>query len=185
MTVFRTYCAALLILCALPADADPAWRQFFDAPGAVIERCEDGQREAVQLPGDVQVVRERQGSDWTYIGIDRSDAGAVGCVSRVLMEINRVSSQCPSFLDAAHQVRLSAYLDRLSDFFAANAVPDVSAEGFLARVGAYAAQDPQLQCADITEDFKRFALQLTDPASEALVDELLGVPRLPVLNPCF
>lgn len=183
--MIRYVLAALLL--AAPAEADPAWVQFFEAEGAQIERTADGAREAVTLPGDVQVLRQTSRTDagWIYSGIDRSEHGAVGCVSRILSDIKRVAAQCEAVLSASQSTQLDAHLERIAVFYAQNAVPPITAETFLADLNAYSVQDPALQCGEVTEDFVAFADQLTGAASKALIDDLLSAPRLPVMNPCL
>ena len=179
------YLTCLLLLMAAPVQADPSWAQFFNAPGAEIDRSAEGGREAVQLPGDVLVMRQRGADGWSYVGLDRSAQGAVGCVALLLIEVNRAAAQCESFLRADQTQQLRENLTRLSDFYASNAVPATTADAFLAEVAAHAAQSPPLQCVEITDGFSQMAGQLTDATSKSLMDDLLSVPRLPVKNPCL
>lgn len=173
------------LLLAAPAQADPEWAAFFDAPGAQVERMAEGTREAVTLPGSVQIVRQKQEDGWVYVGIDRSDHGAVGCVARVLREMTRAVTQCPDAFPEQNAAQLDSHTARLSEYYAQNAVPSTTASAFLEDLRSYAQQTPKLQCARITPDFLRMADQLMGADSPALIDDLLSTARLPVDNPCL
>jgi len=172
-------------LLAAPAMADQSWASFFDAPGAEVERTEDATRETVRLPGDVVVLRQKDQGGWTYSGIDRSPHGAVACMSRILFEIKAVSAQCEGTLSQDNITRLGTHVSRIATFYGENAVPRTSAADFMSDLDTFIAERGPLQCADITDDFKAFAAQLTGEASTAIIDDLLSVPRLPVANPCL
>jgi hypothetical protein len=182
--MIRTLLAALWL--AAPAAADPSWAQFFDVPAAEVERTADGQREAVRLPGEIQIIRTREGEGWTYAGLDRSDHGAVGCVAAILVELVRPVEDCKGVFTDGERARLHSHLDRVAGFYAGNAVPATTKSAFLDRLAARTtSQGDALQCDALSDDFKPFARSFVGPDSEALIDDLLSVPRLPVLNPCL
>lgn len=184
------YVMAVCAMAAVPvhADADPSWVQFFEAPDAVIERGTDAQGkpiEVVHLRGDVQVQRRETETGWSYVGVDFSAQGSVGCMARVLVEFQRIATKCPELTTEAQAEDLRGKIARLSVFFEANAVPSQTAGEFMQDVQEVVDRDVPFVCADVTPDFLRLRDQVLDPGFAPVMDELLSVPRLPVSNPCF
>jgi hypothetical protein len=176
--------AVIASLLAAPVMAgDHPWSVFFEGAEADVRTGPDlsgKSTERVTLPGDVQLMRYLENDDWVYIGIDQSDAGAVGCMAGIYGELQRLQTHCPESFTPEQSETLTEVLGRIADFYVANAVPQTTREEMLAELP----KDP-LVCSEVTDDFIQFRDQMLSPDMTPIIDELLAEPRLPVTNPCL
>ena len=185
--------AALAIALASPVpafDIDYA-RLFAETPEAVSPVGEQSRR--LDLPGPV-VVMETTASDGSksYMGLDESPAGAVGCTFRLLLDLSAMAEVCPALLDPAQTTTLADRLERTADYMAANTVPPVAPGDIATRLAALiAARTAHLKtavaCDDkaMMEEARPFITTLTGPSFKPILDQQLAVPRLPVAHPCL
>lgn len=121
--------------------------------------------------------------------IDTSGKGAVLCTHSMLALARSFASLCLSGREA-EIVRLDAALARFEAFEVKHGGWTPSqATGFTERAGASELGKEQSSCAALDDDAKAamnaLVQEFGSPNSEALVDDMLSVPRKPLMNPCL
>lgn len=187
---------AALALAALPAVADPLGLVDYDALFAQhadrVVTSTDGQQ-VLDLPPSTRITR-MTGDSSTVVGIDLSEGGAPGCIAAILVDVAALLRACPDSFTDAQRGAVETHADRLSRFYAANVLPQVTPEAarlrFDARVADRAADwtgRPDWSAAACIADPENAPLldTVTSNGFRNILESVLAVPRLPVSNPCL
>lgn len=193
MSVLRL--SALLVVFALPVHAqDPAsgaidFDLLFEQNADAVEELSTGQgstRWQLALPGEVVVWADGTEDARRYSAMDLGPTAAVGCLWETYQQVSQIATVCPDILPEASLENLARYRDRVARFVAANTVPAVDGDAFLAYWDARLGDLPPETCDQFTApgstDFLR---TLSGPGFTVTLDVILEVPRLPAANPCF
>lgn len=147
----------------------------------------------ITMPGPVVVFRNETDGDPIYSTVDQSSAGPVACMIEVLASISSLET-CDGALTDRRKTAVADGLDQLASFTANNTYPPVAAADrddfratFLAELTARQAPNAEWFCSTVNDDVgvTRFVRNFVDSLAEDGLAELLEIPRLPALNPCY
>jgi len=143
--------------------------------------------------GGASIQRFRSGGEAIERGTDRSGHGAVLCVWQVFITIRHSVAAC-----APDRADLLAELDRsiaaTNGFIVANSPGPVTLSAVEARahaiddqaIAGFAKLAPAARAKACAADWAtQIAARLTPVAVRGWTDDLLSVPRLPVMDPCL
>ena len=179
----RGLLAALLL--AGTAHADPLgvndYETMFETHADQLLTDAGGAR-VLELPEGVAIYETLNGAERLYAGVDMSEGGPVGCLASIYIQIMGYSQACPDLVAPVDE----AQLGRLLTFYGANAVPAVEPADLRERFDAEVAlnRDQITQCTK-THGVVEVAAFFQGEKGDALLDQVLATPRLPVSNPCF
>ncbi|MDX8350066.1 hypothetical protein SLH49_18910 [Cognatiyoonia sp. IB215446] len=188
MSMMTKYVAAFVMLLAARAGADPLglidYEQLFAENADAVEAA-DADRDLLQV-GDIVILRGNE-DDVTFMGLDQSGHGAVGCFVSVLASLESALLACEVTLPAEQQAISDDYRARALAFYAENAFPPADPAEVMRRYDALVASEIDLArpfCSDpsVVTDFSD-RLFVADTNDE--IDGMMSIPRLPVANPCL
>jgi len=188
MNMTMKWVAALMMLLAARAGADPLGLIDYDrlfAENAADVEVADADRDLLQV-FDIAILRGNE-DDVTFMGLDQSGHGAVGCFVSVLASLESALLACDVTLPAEQQAISEDYRARALAFYAKNAFPPVDLAEVTRRYDALVASEIELArpfCSDpsVVTDFSD-RLFVADTEDE--IDGMMSIPRLPVANPCL
>lgn len=186
------------VLCApgaaRAADLSPAQMQQLSAqPGVVVAHRPDGA--TTWTRNGVVIERDVKGSAATAFSYDTTGKGAVMCTLMVDVEIRAILDTCPSepLGDLRHD--LDDSIARINDFVVRNSLTPISLDALHAQEAADGAQavagvprppEPGKLCTEgATSLFVATLARMTREQRRKATDDLLSIPRWPVLNPCL
>lgn len=186
----------VLIHCGTAAGAfEIDFAALITAHEAEVTQAQPGIR-VLEMPGPV-IVSEITQTDGTrrYLGVDHSGLGAVGCNFRVLIDMVMAAGMCPGTLTTQESAVLDRHLERTALFVGRNTVPPVHEAEIrpmlldrLRKLTEQYEHGGGVQCPDPqsgAQDWAEMARNLARPGGQAAVERALGLPRLPVVNPCL
>ena len=135
-----------------------------------------GPASAETLVNGIQTIRRGD----TVTKVDRTGKGAVLCMRGILQAIRAVGQACHEDADPEFQQELKTSLDPIDQFIAENA-----RNGTVPSRSGTAERQPRSVCGRDAE--MMYGAFRTGAAAglRAQVDDLLSIPREPVLNPCL
>lgn len=190
-------CLSLGTAWAQPAPREGLFETFARQPGArIVQTGPDGQPVAVEVNG-VVMTRMVQGGRTIVAGVDRTGRGAVLCIWMMLNVVQMALEACHSDDDIVLRQETAASVQRMLDFILANDLerrPRAEWEAVLDHQRR--PMRDQLSSTDPTRlanacrtgpvgDVLRNYRSMPPAERQRMVDDLLSIPRHPVLNPCL
>lgn len=199
----------LVLHLMISAHAEPwntPYEKFFTQSGveAEFETLSDGTEiRTLMLPGKVLLEQRRKNGEISTLTLDQSGLGAVLCSKEIYLAAKMAVDTCRDLENARVSGLLDTAINRINEFIAINSVEQISlnslVEADLAKLSRFRKQlgaspdDGQVaSCKTLNPERAYFAMQIaksiekmSDEEFSHDVDELLSVPRLPVMNPCL
>lgn len=123
-------------------------------------------------------------------GVDRN--GAVGCLFSMVAELRGYVSACGLEVPSEARAVLEQTYERVGRYVAANAVPLMEwseLDGYAGSLSVADGMPPiapsEEACREVDSIIGSVVSNLQDRDQSAELDQLLSVPRLPVMNPCL
>jgi len=177
------------------------WDVLADQPGVEIttgQNTNGDETRDILLPGKVSIHETRHDDKIERVEQDISGHGAVMCVWGIYTALRSVFDLCPTNSgDEELKTALDDAINRIDDFILANSNAGVTKEGLQAQVRKQmlAAQEKlnglpddvraqKCYAGDAAKMLDRLRSKPTDSIKRS-VDDLLSVPRPPVINPCL
>jgi hypothetical protein len=194
----------LLLLCGAQVQADSSAdveRAIKSLPDASIEAQQqaDGSiSETVKLPSGVSfVIHHPQKGGTNVTGLDNSGHGAVMCAWEIYVKISIAADICSATDKEDITQRLSGAIRRIDGFIIENSPTPMSQADLdrrkeriradaIAALARLSNDEATRKCR--TDDASRMLERLKSQPAEKFemgVDDLLSVPRPPVMNPCL
>lgn len=152
----------------------------------VLSEAHGSTRWQLTLPGDIIVWADGTEDARRYTSMDVGRTAAVGCLWETYQQVRQIALTCPDLLSPANTANLDRYRDRVGRFVAANTVPPVPGDAFMAYWDARLDPLPPDTCAAFDgPGGTNFIETLSGPAFTVTLDVVLETPRLPASNPCF
>ncbi len=154
-----------------------------------------GEERTLHLPGQVTVVERRLNGEITTITYDASGKGAVLCSWKFLAAVKAGYGFCSKNPNRMIEGKLDRAIGRIERFIAANWVEPTSIEqvqrwrheileDFFNPLGLEQWEPRICQVEDFQSYISHFE-SLPEGEFERETDELLSIPRVPAMNPCF
>lgn len=140
----------------------------------------------VKLPNGVVFHQERRNGRTQTFGNDVSGHGAVLCSWQIYVGVAAALEICPEFRNEPLKADLANAIDRINDFIVANSLSPISKAELEKRATSRRVDASQLCRPDgpAAAMLKSFGSVSHDKLMGS-VDDLLSVPRPPVMNPCL
>jgi hypothetical protein len=175
------------------------WGKDYDAlahrPGAKVAMDKDAEgnpARTIVVPGQISVVQVRKGKTVLTAEEDISGHGAVVCARDKVIQMRGLLEACGTDEDAEREGAMDDSITRINRFIAANSVTPVTLHALeidagqrIALVSKEILKHPRAACH--TPAQRRWLKKidaLTAEKIEDSTDDLLSVPRPPVLKPC-
>jgi hypothetical protein len=198
------------VSCALvisSARASDDWGHDFDgliaSPGTKViftKNGKDDMRE-IKLANGVSFFQTRHDGKISVVGNDSSGHGAVVCGITMLLTVRHALSICAPQQSTEKIAELDSQLDRIANFIVVNSVPPqpkVSKAALQAQIDEAKAKVASDTASDTTGEAATYCNSglgarvvghfdefYGDGKLKKWTDDLLSVPRPPVLNPCI
>ncbi len=190
---------------AAPAPApDPNWGTPWDAmlgkPGTKVVYGKDAsgnETRELRLASGVTVTQIRHGKQVQNVENDVSGHGAVMCAWGIYLQLREQLESCNASGNEPLKKNLDTAISRIGDFIVANAVPPMSkadVDGMLQqRLGVVrkeaaglpqAQKDRQCKAGETTGTLQKLRT-MPQAQWDSSLNDLLAVPRPPVMNPCL
>lgn len=176
-----------------------------------IKKNTDGtETREINLPGKIFVQESRKdGRVFQTYAADRSGHGAIRCVKGIYVEVKTWLDVCSDFNNQKSSEILASAIKRINKFIVKNSLHPISMDELNASLAAHQNNframlieahktagvtdgEKLLQCREKQNKPLGFHEKMADgiakmPAKEfdQSIDDLLSVPRLPVMNPCL
>lgn len=187
----RILSGALFVLVAGAAAPQSDWDRMMALPGTtktVTIASDDSVRTEIRFASGVTFFEVRKDGKSTYFSVDNSGHGAVMCSWTIYVEMSAAMDVCPD-PDPRFKEELTSAIDRIDDFIVANSPLPVTKAAIEERQKAEMARTAKLGAARLCSgDFAQLLAKLRATPREKFrheVDDLLSVPRPPVMNPCL
>ena len=158
------------------------YEALFAAPDAAVAQLEDG-TQVISLDDTVQISRDGD----RITTLDITDGGAVGCFVRILSQIEAYQTACDSPIEVEVMENHRTYLDQVLSFYADNTFPVSDAQTVRDRYDAFvagSAANARQYCGG-DRDVETFMRNVLRPTTQAALDHMTSIPRLPADNPCL
>ncbi|MBL4726746.1 MAG: hypothetical protein JKY83_08765 [Rhizobiaceae bacterium] len=176
-----------------------------------VKKNNDGtETRKFDLPGKILVQESRKDGKikGTFL-MDQSGLGAVLCTSSLLVSTKIWMDICDDFNNSKSSKRLNTAMDRIGKFIVENSMSPVSLDELNAQIAVktnklrlgileeqkksgHTSNSTLLLCRGSHEEAIKFVEQMSDGIAgqsekefDQSIDDLLSVPRLPVMNPCL
>lgn len=152
---------------------------------------ESGANWSLQMPGEVVLRRRLHEGSYRYSGADKSEAGSVGCLMLIVSELEAYRRECPAIVNAVQAANMDSAYERITVFAAENTYPPAPLAEYRAAFEAGIASKQgrisftEAENCTSQEDILSFIGHLYGDNFEALFENTLAVPRLPVITPCL
>jgi hypothetical protein len=129
-------------------------------------------------------------------GIDNSGHGAVLCAWHFYMMIKNALDMCPADPDRKYNGEIAAAIGRINEFISINSPSHTPIKQLndyvidnntnnIASFNSKTPEDQQIVCAKIRKKIDYNVLVQMRDGLQSKIDDLLSVPRVPVMNPCM
>ena len=145
-------------------------------------------------PGPVIINERRRGEEYEVTSLDRSGLGAVRCAWEIYATLEYLARRCEATFEPRFVLALRDSVDQIEDFMRENSMTPVSDEQFKTFRESWEQQQEKWYPHSEDEDICKYdpllhmAYQFSAKGEAKFrdsIDELLSVPRLPVMNPCI
>ena len=182
------------------AEDTPYWRLLEAQPGATLSTYSDGaghELRQVRLPGGVVFSEVWVGKDYYITGSDESGHGAVMCIWTIHATRLAMLEVCPSSDLSPWKAELASALDKIDDFIVSNNLTPISEEslrerreelvdGLRGEVARMTPPDVERACrSGSVEEMLGPLRSMSVENFRADLEQVLAVPRPPVMNPCI
>lgn len=180
--------------------SDTIWKDLKVPLGTklVIKKDSNGKdKRVLEFLGGVSMY---EGANGGSIGNDNSGHGAVMCAWTIYVEMSNIMTVCPAADDRQFKENLDAAIDRINDFIVKNSLSPVTKTDLENQIkkmfsdrqdGRLKMSKDELHKECLSSDLIKMVsamktISLTAPEKfNKSVDDLLSVPRPPVMNPCL
>ena len=188
----------LAVILAACAQVDSPAAEFETLQAETLWKAENGhETRTIVLSGGIVVSQDREGGKISSVEMDRSGHGAVLCAWQLFIDQKLILEACPGDdIDWAQE--FSTAVDRTNDFIIANSfdrptkqqLEDHIAQrlaGYTQKLATMSTADAERTCRNMRAAPKAMKIfkAMGHEKFRAYVDDLLSVPRLPVLVPCL
>ncbi len=193
MRIFINLLAVFIPLVAVAETPDFRidYEALFELHADRVVDSDRGDFQELEMPGEVIIDRRGGAGNYSYNSADLSEGGAVGCLMLIVSELEAYRRECPAIANEAQSARMENALERVVEFAAENTYPPAPLAEYRAafETGIVSKQSRidfsnTENCAE-NDQISSFIGHIYGDSSEALFDDALEVPRLPVLNPCL
>lgn len=155
----------------------------------VSTRNSDDRTTRVLQLGSVTLTEITKAGEVTYIGLDASEYGAVGCVARILLDFVNFVQQCDGLATPSEIETLESRLSKVQRFVSRNTYPPVELEEIEVATRHWLEEQddiiPQICRYELDEDYLAMFDAIVGKDFGEELDKSLAIDRLPVTNPCL